>query len=243
MRLSRLIPILLVCLHLAPSLFSAELEGNPELEGILISRRILMQRPDGNQSMTGTLTTRGKRDRSETKIQFDVELNEKGWVTSYSSKGEKGETRIAIEHQGTESIRFHLKQPGEESPKDLSFAQSHQPFAGSAFWISDLAYPKCSFFLWPSQKLLKKEIRRGQSCFVLESIHPSPTPGEYAKAVSWIDEDTLGPVEIHTYDTDDKRWKEFRPKSFKKVNGRYEVEELEIRDRKEDIRSTIEFDL
>lgn len=227
-------------------LFSLSLQAadpsNSEFEGSMIARKILMQQPEASESLNGTLTTKSKAGKKVSNIRFNIQLNTNGWITSYTSTSDEGTESIAIHHSRDGGLTFARTEKGNTGPKPLPFSKSHSPFAGSAYWASDLAYPKCSFFIWPNQKLLKKELRRGQSCYVLESTHHSKQVGEYARAVSWIDIDTLGPVEVHTYDMEGNKWKEFRPKSFKKVNGQYKVEELEIRDRKNGSRSTIEFD-
>ncbi|MDA7916251.1 outer membrane lipoprotein-sorting protein [Verrucomicrobia bacterium] len=238
----KIIIAILTLLLLVPVITSAGDKHTPEEEGALIALRILMQRPGTNEFLKGSLYTRVGRDKKTSDIQFQVQLNDQGWVTSYTSTTEEESNAVFIHHSLGTGIWFEQKTATNSAPVKIPTATSHSSFAGSAYWMSDLAYPKCSFFLWPKQKLIKKELRRGQFCYVLESTNPSPNANEYASAVSWIDVDTLGPLEIHTYGIGKKKWKEFRPKSFKKVNGIYEVEELEIRDKKTGVRSTITFE-
>jgi len=114
------------------------------------------------------------------------------------------------------------------------------PFAGSDFWVADLSL---EFFHWPAQKILKHEMRRGRSCQVLESTNPGPSPGGYARVVSWIDNETLGIVQAEAYDAKGRLLKEFLPKSFKKVNGQWELQEMEIRNDQTGSHTWLEFDL
>lgn len=113
------------------------------------------------------------------------------------------------------------------------------PFAGSDFWICDLGL---EFFHWPEQRVLKHETRRTRDCTVLESTNPDPSNG-YSRVVSWIDDETLGIVHAEAYDTNGKLLKEFDPKSFKKVNGQWELQDMEIRNVQTHSRTWIKFDL
>ena len=114
-------------------------------------------------------------------------------------------------------------------------------FAGSDFSVSDL---RLEFLHWPDQKILKPyEMRRGRSCKVLESINPNPSPGAYSRVVSWIDNETLGIVQAEAYDVKGKLLKEFYPKDFKKVNGQWEVGEMEMINDETGSRSWIKFNL
>jgi hypothetical protein len=114
------------------------------------------------------------------------------------------------------------------------------PFANSDFWIVDFGL---QFFHWSQQKILRKEVKRGRGCAVLESINPDPTSFGYSRVVSWIDEETLGIVHAEAYDFKNKLLKEFDPKSFKKVNGQWELQEMEIRNVQTGSRTRLEFDL
>jgi hypothetical protein len=114
------------------------------------------------------------------------------------------------------------------------------PFAGSDFWLADLGL---EFFYWPEQKILKHEMRRGRACKVLESTNPSPSTNSYLRVVSWIDNESGGIVQAEAYNFKNKLLKEFAPKSFKKVNGQWELQEMEIRNVQTGSRTRLEFDL
>jgi hypothetical protein len=113
-------------------------------------------------------------------------------------------------------------------------------FAGSDFWACDLGL---EFLRWPVQRLLKKDMARGQSCNVLESLQPEVPNGGYARVVSWLDIDTGGIVLATAYDADGGIMKEFIPKRFKKVNGEWHLIEMRIEDRRSKSRTTILFDI
>lgn len=114
------------------------------------------------------------------------------------------------------------------------------PFANSDFWVADLGL---EFFHWPAQKVLKHEMRRGQACEVLESMNPEPSTNGYSRVVSWIDNDTGGIVHAEAFDAKGKLLKEFNPKEFKKVNGQWQLQEMEIRNVQTGSRTRLEFNL
>jgi hypothetical protein len=86
-------------------------------------------------------------------------------------------------------------------------------------------------------------MRRGRACKVLESTNPSSTTNGYSRVVSWIDNESGGIVQAEAYDFKNKLLKEFAPKSFKKVNGHWELQEMEIRNVQTGSRTRLEFDL
>jgi hypothetical protein len=99
------------------------------------------------------------------------------------------------------------------------------------------------FLNWPTQRLLKREICRGQSCDKLESRAPAGQTNGYTRVVAWFDSDTGGPVLVEAYDAAGRMIKEFKPNNFRKVDGRWEVEEVEISNPRTRKRSTIYFHL
>jgi len=86
-------------------------------------------------------------------------------------------------------------------------------------------------------------MRRGCSCKVLESTNPNPSINGYLRVVSWIDNESGGIVYAEAYDAKDRLLKEFDPKSFKKVNGQWELQDTEIRNVQTGSRTRLEFDL
>ena len=113
-------------------------------------------------------------------------------------------------------------------------------FANSDFWICDLGL---EFFHWPGQKLLKKEVKRSRGCSVLESTNPDPSTNGYSRVVSWIDSESGGIVQAYAYDAQGKLLKEFYPKDFEKVNGQWQVQEMEMINDQTKSRTRLEFDL
>jgi hypothetical protein len=114
------------------------------------------------------------------------------------------------------------------------------PFADSDFWICDLGL---KFLRWPEQKVLKRETHRSRGCTVLESTNPHPSANGYSRVVSWVDNESLGIVEAYAYDANGKKLKDFYPKDFKKIAGRWQVQTLVMENVQTGSRSRLEFDL
>ena len=125
--------------------------------------------------------------------------------------------------------------------RTLSGEQAMVPFAGSDFWLADFGF---EFLQWPQQRLLKikNAMRKGRPCRVLESTNPQPTKDGYSRVVSWIDRETDGLILADAYGPDGKVLKHFSIGSITKVNDRWELKNMEIRNEKTDSRTRIEFD-
>jgi hypothetical protein len=219
-----------------------------EVEGQQLARQLGRLQPSENSSLTGVLKIFPSRSkRIEVPVQMQTLVTVTNWQVTYTARGTHQENIMAVTiiHTEDQPNEYRLATAsqlncGTESFTRLTEGQTMNPFAGSDFWLVDLGL---EFFHWPGQKLLKKELRSGQSCSVLESTNPSPASGVYARIVSWIDIDTGGIVHAEAYDTKGDRLKRFEPKALKKVNGQWQLQEMQIRNLKTGSRTTIEFNL
>ena len=214
-----------------------------EIEGHDLARQLLEQRPTENFTNTGVLKIRG--EKRNTPVQFEIFVTPTTVFGIYKAKeirgGMKSQT-LTITHNGKATNGYMLRMDSNDSVRfhDLSGAETMIPFADSDFWVADLGL---EFFHWPAQKVLKHEMRRGQACKVLESTNPNPATNGYARVVSWIDNDTGGIVHAKAFDAKGRLLKEFDPKEFKKVNGQWQLQELEIRNVQTGSRTRLEFNL
>jgi hypothetical protein len=179
-------------------------------------------------------------------ITCQIIPGEPAWRVIYET-GRAGETpaeRLVIVHRNDGPNEYFYARaaqqgdwPGE--PARLSGLQLAQPLGGSDFWLLDLGL---DFFHWPTQRLLKTEMRKGRVCQVLESSQPHPPRGGYARVICWVDKETGGPLLAEAYDANNKLMKEFSIRSLKKVEGRWELEEMEIRNVRTRSRTWLEFE-
>src|SRR6185436_8059953 len=93
------------------------------------------------------------------------------------------------------------------------------------------------------QRLVKQEMRRSRSCRVLESMNVNPTPGTYSRVLSWIDVESDGLLRAEAFDQKNESQKVFEPGTVKKVNGKWQLKDLRIRNAKAKTRTELRFNL
>jgi hypothetical protein len=230
-------------------------------QGNALVADLLTQRPAKDITNTGVLRIRGADGkRLEFPLMVTIIATSTNWLTTYQvlNTNQGRAAFLCVAHQGEAPNRYaHFDTPLSGATDflpaaglcaDASFSpdpnpnedELMKPFAESDFWVADLGL---EFLHWPGQKVLKAEIRRGQSCRVLESVNPHPAPETYARVLSWIDADTGGIIYAEAYDTRGKVLKEFKPNSVKKVRGEWQLREMEMENRQTRSRTWIEFDL
>ncbi|HMP83609.1 MAG TPA: outer membrane lipoprotein-sorting protein [Verrucomicrobiota bacterium] len=210
-----------------------------ETEGRELAKKLLEQSPSENSTITGVLQIRQSRSkRTEIPMQFRIVVTDTNWQTIYETlPNTNGITEQFVVSHDRDNRRYQLN--GMTVADDLAAV----PFAGSDFWLTDLGL---EFLRWPSQKVLRKEIRRSRFCVVLESVRgadDSNASQQYSRVVSWIDNETDGILHADAYDAKGKRIKEFEPKEFKKINGQWQLTEMRMDNLKTGSRSTLQFNL
>jgi hypothetical protein len=204
---------------------------------------ILSRRVEESNTKLGSLIVRGRDGVDhQRKVIFTTIPGEREWWTVYHAPDADPAQSVTlrIAHRAGQPNRYLLEKGQGSQPQELTREQLSLPFAQSDYWIGDLGL---DFFHWEKQRLLRREVRRGQSCDVLESTNEKPVPGGCSRVVSWIDADSGGIVHADAYDAGGKLLKQFSPKEFRKVAGRWELEEMEIRNRQTGSNSRIQFDL
>jgi hypothetical protein len=216
-------------------------EGAREATKLLVD----LLAPKPAQTNTGVLRIRAKgAEPKELKIHFEVRPGTDHWISLFEAKGREGASLAVIQAEGKPNQYLltlcDVASATNPAPRKLAGGETMIPFAASDFWVSDLGL---EFFHWPQQRVLRREMKRGQSCDVLESVNPAPVPGGYARVLTWIDLDSGGIVYAEAYDSQKAQLKEFAPKKLKKVRGEYQLESMVIRNPKTDSSTLIEFDL
>jgi hypothetical protein len=221
-----------------------------EREARTLVAAMLAQKPDRNTTNTGAVRIRDAAGKTrEIPVRFEIFLTPTNWASTYEvlpAAGAPGGLKLTVVHSADRPNCYKLFEPAaagatNAAARKLTPGQIMTPFAGSDFWIADLGL---EFLHWPKQRLLKKEMRHSKSCSVLESVNPAPVPGGYARVVSWIMIDSPhGVVHADAYDAQGEVLKRFDPKNLEKVQGEYQVEEIEIRNRKTGSETVIKFNL
>jgi hypothetical protein len=231
----------------------------PEKQGAELAARLRSATPPEPSEFLGNLILVTRDDKITTLPIVSViqPVSSNHWRVSYWAMA--GDRRVSehleIEHgSGSNTYRLSLETnlagfstnwaPPQGSKltcaQTLSGNELTRPFAGSDFWLCDLGL---EFLHWPQQRVLKHEMRRSRSCWVLESVTPKPAPGGYARVLSWIDVEHEGILLAEAYDAAGKLLKEFKLGSFRKVDGRYELENMKMRDVRAGSDSELKFDL
>lgn len=207
-----------------------------EQEGRELVRRLRESSPGESLTHSAVLHVRGKGRRVEVPVTVSTVVTETNWQTRYQARTTNGLAALAVIHTTGQPNECQAEPgwPGGERAADRFMT----PFANSDFWVVDLA---AEFLHWPGQKVWRKELKKGQSCAVLESRPAeSPTNG-YSRVVAWIDLDTGGIVQAEAYDARGKLLKEFEVKELEKVNGRLEVSEIQMRNVQTGSRTSLRF--
>ena len=210
---------------------------DPEKAGQELVQKLRAMTPAENSSVSGVLKI---RDREGTTREVPVSCQVVGgsniWKVTYQAKVEGSAETLTIVHSAGQANEYLYTKPGASEPQKLNGQQAMIPFAGSDFWLADLGL---EFLHWPKQRLLKTEMRKSRWCNVLQSDNPGKAG--YARVVSWLDKESGGPIIAEGYNSAGKLLKEFSIKSLKKVEGRYELEEMEIRSEETKSRTRLEF--
>lgn len=244
------LPVLLLSLTIAAAQPKSGLQKRPGLdqavaleEGRARISELLSRQPTEKSINTGVLHIREpNRKWRQVPITFSIKPGLTNWISTYEAKVTDpvpGTFKLVVRGQPGRPNKYELTRPGVE-PRTLAGNETMIPFAGSDFWIADLGL---EFFHWPTQLFLRNEIRRGQSSDVIESINPNPAPGAYSRVLTWVDVDTGGIVHAEAFDSNNRLLKVFDPKSFEKVEGQWQLEEMEIANRQANTRSRIQFKL
>jgi outer membrane lipoprotein-sorting protein len=219
-----------------------------EQQGHALVADLLAQRPEQNATNTGVMRIRdAKGSQREVPIRFEVVPKSSAWLNIYEASpvGNLPGEKLIILHCDAQPNQYSVSpvtpsRDAGSSPRKLSGNETMAAFAGSDFWVADLGL---EFLHWPKQLLLKKEMRRSRSCNVLESVNPQPIAGAYSRVRCWIDIENGGIVLAEAYDSQDKLLKEFAPKEIKKIQGEWQLEEMEIRNVQVGSRTRVTFNL
>ncbi|MCI0747431.1 MAG: outer membrane lipoprotein-sorting protein [Verrucomicrobia subdivision 3 bacterium] len=241
--LSFALAALVLCASSATSEPTLPAGADPRQVAQELVRDLRASRPASNSELTGALKIRAEDGPTRSvPIECAIRVGPESWQAGYQSYGTNGVPERALIVHWPDKPNEYLYGRGTNgsAPQPITRAEAIQPIGGSDFWLIDLGL---DFLHWPSQRVIKTEMRSSRWCNVLESIQPNPPPGSYGRVVSWLDKETGGPILAEAYDTNNKLLKEFSIKSVKKLDGEWQLQEMQISNRKTGSRTRLEFDL
>ncbi len=215
--------------------------------GQALAERLRSSAPAEGSDTHGKLIIKSGGVTREVPISCQVIIHADNWETDYQTgaTSEIGPERLVVIHNtnGPNQYMFaRAASPSTPLPalSAVPAVNANVALAGSDFSLTDLGL---EFLHWPVQRQLHGEMRLGQPCYVLESRNPQAEG--YVRVRSDIDKDSGGLLIAYAYDADGKLVKEFslHGSSFKKVNGRWQVEKMDIRTKKTGSHTELKFDL
>ena len=222
---------------------------NSNAEGQALAAEIRSARPTETLEIKGMLKIRdaeGKR----TKVPFRYRCipGDKSWQNIYETDAHgpvPAEKLVVIHTEGRSNRYLRSRADGTSSalaePVALTGDKAMGPFADSDFWLADLGL---EFLHWPEQRIVEEakiKMRKGRPCKVLESVNPRPGAVGYTRVRSWIDAEKKQPILAEAYAPDNRLIKEFEIGSLTKVNGQWELKNMEIRNAETDSQTVLEF--
>ncbi len=213
---------------------------SPKIDAQALLNDVLSKVPHERGEMHGVLKIRSsKGSLREVPIKWIVRPLDGQWHDVYTTPQNGGippETLIVVHREGATN---HYEFIRDGNPVPAAAADPFVPFATSDFWLADFGL---EFLHWPNPKHLKTEMRKGRPCYVIESS--SPRPGlPYARVLSWIDTEHGGLIRAEAFDPKGALLKEFTIANIDKVNGRWRVKELLIRNDQADTQTRLIFNL
>lgn len=210
--------ILLFCVHLS----SAEQITADQMLSSVVDR--LPQEP---LIVKGNLIVRFRHGVVEKEMKFDMSLK---WgnspsEASYTLQNNSGviieRLTVARDNSGKPDFKYYVGNPLASKPLPDLFAPVHD---------SDMSWMDMtlSFLWWKGGQITGMEEIKGRKCYVIEVPSPAGTNNGYAKAKLWIDEELRMLLQAEGYDASGKIIRKLWVKSFKKIDDRWMVKDLEI---------------
>jgi Outer membrane lipoprotein-sorting protein len=162
------------------------------------------------------------------------------WEVIYAAGGPRPETLI-MTRTPDQPPQYRVRTgtgPTEETPGTDGSAR---PFAGSDFTLRELGL---EFLHWPGQRLQPRTpppMKKGQACRILESTNPDAPV--YTRVVSWISIEHHGLMLADAYDASGRLIKRFSIGSLKKVDGVWQLRDMEMIDEVRGTETKLEFEL
>lgn len=238
--------IVLLLLCLAGSAFGQGTKAIPnplpdeKIDAQALLKEIVGMAPRSVREVVGVLKIRDAEGRQKkVPIKWSMVPLTNQWHDLFQTpaKGEIPPEILRVVHTGFTNL-YELTRDGAKVPE--ASTNLFMPFAGSDFWLADLGM---EFLHWPRPRHLKTEMRKSRPCYVIETLNPNPTKGAYPRVLCWIDTEHGGLIRAEAYAANGNLWKEFAIGSVAKVEGRWQIKELHIRNDLTDTDTRLEFEL
>lgn len=228
--------------------------GPTNLDGQGLALQLASMEPLQNSEVRGRLFIKGKQSRSEVPFICKVIRRESNWESVFealATNNSSAETLVVIHTPGAPNRYLWGRAQGTNAvtPQPISPDKAATTgFAGSDYTLADLGL---DFLHWPMQERLRGRTRLNRICYVLESRNDRAS--EIVWVRSFIDQEYVGTIGsqgfpailvAEAYDIRNKMVKEFslHGSSFKKVDGQYRLQKMEISNYETGSETTMKFD-
>ena len=164
------------CLMGQQDIRAAEPKRSLEQEGQALAKEVRQFRPSHNLTNRATLKVRDTDGRlTSVPVTVSVQALEDSWQILYRWRNHQGQTStVSILHRENQIPAYETSdsaKAGElaSAPRRVDPEQSHEPLAGSDFWLCDLGL---EFLYWSEQRVIRSEPHSTRMCRVLESKSP-----------------------------------------------------------------------
>jgi len=215
-------PFLLVLLFILPVRCADDL---PEAPRLLDDMRA--QLPGEPVTITGNLEVRKKKGIiiRTLNVEMSLDLGSNPATATYVLKDAFGKRleQITVTRSRGSDARFDYAagDPAVAGVVPDLFA----PFQDTDVSWMDLTL---SFLWWPGGRTIRTETLRGQNCYIVEVTAPARESGQYRKVVLWIDEKMHMVLQAEGYDAKDDLVRRLFIKSFKKIDDRWMIKDMDI---------------
>ncbi|MBL9173303.1 MAG: outer membrane lipoprotein-sorting protein [Verrucomicrobiales bacterium] len=159
------------------------------------------------------------------------------WEVIYAAGGTAPEM-LSMVRTPDHPPQYRITQGAQDG---VATPDSARSFAGSDFSLRELGL---EFLHWPGQRVLPRTpppMKKGQPCKILESTNPGAT--NYTRVVSWISIEHNGLMLADAYDASGRIVKRFSIGSLKKVDGVWQLRDMEMIDEVRGTETKLEFEL
>jgi hypothetical protein len=204
--------------------------------GVALAKSLRGMRLVNQDEIKGNLRIRKPRGKRENvPVIFRAKADGAAQVETFATA--KG--TLQIRKTPNKPNEYLFKARGAKAGMKMEGEQLNEIFAGSDFTLGDLGL---EFLQWPNQQVIGRASRLRETCNILLSKPEKVLPGGYSHVKCWVEIHNRALLCVEAY-RGTKRVKLFQAKSFKKLEGEWQLRELELRNDVTDARTQIQFDL
>jgi hypothetical protein len=197
----------------------------PEADVLL--NEVIARMPREPVSVAGTLQTApaGTNGTRTLNVELYLHYGTNPAVARYTIRDAFGAAleEMTLTREHGKSLAFAYRRGSPLEPTEVP--PLTQPIQGTDIAWLDLSL---SFLWWRGGKTVGHDMVRGQACYVVDIPAPSDGSMAYGRVRTWIDEKFRFMLQAEAYDTEDRLVRRLSVKSFKKINDRWILKDMDV---------------